>query len=77
MQACADGRLSCLRVLIAAGAELNASGERGMTPLIIAAQENEASCLAALSRQVLILKKRMILAIQRAITQLPMDQLNA
>lgn len=58
MQACGDGQIKALRILIAAGADLNASGERGMTPLMVAAQENDEPCLAALLKAGVDLEKK-------------------
>lgn len=58
MQACGDGQLKCLRILIAAGADLNASGERGMTPLMVAAMESETGCLVALLKAGVDLEKK-------------------
>lgn len=58
MQACGDGQIKCLRVLIAAGADLNASGERGMTPLMVAAQDDDEPCLAALLKAGVDLEKK-------------------
>lgn len=48
MQACSDGRIEALRIVIAAGADLDASGERGITPLMAAAESEEEACLALL-----------------------------
>jgi ankyrin repeat protein len=58
MQACGDGQIKCLRILIAAGADLNASGERGMTPLMVAAMEDEKPCLVALLNAGVDLEKK-------------------
>lgn len=58
MQACGDGQIKCLRVLIAAGADLDASGERGMTPLMIAAMEDDEPCLAELLKAGVDLEKK-------------------
>lgn len=48
MQSCGDGQLKALRLLIAAGADLDAPGEDGMTPLMVAVLNGEETCLAAL-----------------------------
>lgn len=58
MQACGDGQIKCLRVLISAGADLEAAGEFGMTPLMVAAMEGEDQCLGALLKAGVDLEKK-------------------
>lgn len=58
MQACGDGQITALRLLIETGADLDAPGENGMTPLIVAAMEEEEACLAALLKAGVDLEKR-------------------